>query len=157
MAAVGWEETDSTWAFQLLPAPLVRDSNICLWRDLFSCKSIYILKKKMEEKSTFCSQPFSIPLPAHGEVWIFNSDDLNCIINCCSIPRSNWAAGLIYSQGGWAAEPVVPLHESIKITGSESGVRKATAHFRVSTQTWRGYIQEKILLLPLMTAAFLNL
>lgn len=115
------------------------------------------IEKKMEEKSTSCSQPFSIPLPAPGEVWIFNSDDLNCIINCCSIPRSNWAAGLIYSQGGWAAEPVVPLHESIKITGSESGVRKATAHFRVSTQTWRGYIQEKILLLPLMTAAFLNL
>lgn len=49
------------------------------------------------------------------------------------------------------------LHESIKITGSESGVRKATAHFRVSTQTWRGYIQEKILLLPLMIAALLNL
>lgn len=66
------------------------------------------------------------------------------------------AVGLIYSRGSWAAEPVVPLHESIKITGSDSGVRKATAHFRVSTQTWEEYIQEKVLLLPLMRAALLN-
>lgn len=84
------------------------------------------IEKKMEEKSTFWSQPFSIPLPAPGEVWVFNSDDFKCIINFCSTAKTDWAVGLIYSGGGWAAEPVVPLHESIKITGSDSGVRKAT-------------------------------
>lgn len=82
------------------------------------------IEKKMEEKSTFCSQPFSIPLPAPGEVWIFNSDDLNCIINCCSIPRSDWAAGLIYSQGGWAAEPVVCCMRALKSQAVSQGSEK---------------------------------
>lgn len=54
------------------------------------------IKKNLEDKSTFCSQPFSIPLPAPGEIWMFNSGDFMCLINCCSIPRPGWAVGLIY-------------------------------------------------------------